>query len=402
MNEKILFVEEGRPTLSGGFGGSFYSMLETIELLQKNTNYKFSILTYYEVPDIYKLVDIDEVEYNFLIPFQTFVNTISNTSSDKSSNIKIPFFIKTDLAMYASLGRVKSYLKIIKKVNPTIIWGNNMTSGNFAVLLSSIITKVPYIQHQRAKLSVVSFNYFISSLFSEQIIPITYYVQSTLLKNKVLSFMFKKKHTVVYNFNQNFMQPKVFKEEVLNEIRFIFMGRLIPQKKIEEFLILLYEINKTNFTKPISAKVYGDWEDQNYRNTIVEQAKQLGLENIVTFNPFSKKEEIFIDNNLNFLFHTTRKETPEPFGRVLLDAIYYGAIVVTNGLGGAGEVITDEENGTVYDINNVYKLIKKIKLYDENHTDYFLDLNKYYTKTKLEFSGENQLKKLINIIDHIL
>ena len=86
----------------------------------------------------------------------------------------------------------------------------------------------------------------------------------------------------------------------------------------------------------------------------------------------------------------------------MLDAIYYGAIVVTNGLGGAGEVITDEENGIVYNINNLSNLIKKIKLYDENHTNYFLDLNKNYAKTQLEFSGENQLKKIINIIDLII
>ena len=73
IKKKILFVEEGRPSRTGGFGGSFYSMLETISVLQNNSKYEFAILTYYEVPVIYDLIDVNIIEYDFVVPFNTFL-----------------------------------------------------------------------------------------------------------------------------------------------------------------------------------------------------------------------------------------------------------------------------------------------------------------------------------------
>jgi glycosyltransferase involved in cell wall biosynthesis len=403
IKKKILFVEEGRPSKTGGFGGSFYSMLETISLLQNDSKYEFAILTYYEVPAIYDLIDTNTIKYDFVIPFDIFLNLNKGNkykTKGKERNI-IPFFIKTDLLMYLSLVRVKSYLKIINKIKPDLIWGNNMTSGNFTIFISSVFKGIPYIQHQRAELSCISLNYLITLFLSKKIIAITNYVQSTMFNNKIIKYFFFTKSIVVHNFNENFKNIKQFPKERVKDIRLIFMGRLIPQKNIEEFLFIVTKIHETIDKETLKVEIYGDWEDETYKQDIFLLVENSGINSIVNFNSFSKKEDIFINDKLNFLFHTTRKETPEPFGRVLLDAISHGAIVVTNGYGGAGEVIEHKINGIIYNIDNLSLLLDLIKVYHNNTEKYFLSLNKFYLNTCNHFSGIEQYKILNSTLNKI-
>lgn len=403
IKKKILFVEEGRPSRTGGFGGSFYSMLETISVLQNNSKYEFAILTYYEVPVIYDLIDVDIIEYDFVVPFNTFLKLNKGIKYErKAEGISIiPFFIKTDLMMYLSLLRVKSYLKIVNKIKPDLIWGNNMTSGNFAIFLSSVFKGIPYIQHQRAALSCISFNYLITLLLSKKIIAITNYVQSTMFNNIIIKYFFFTKSIVIHNFNEQFKNIKQFPKERVEEIRLIFMGRLIPQKNIEEFLSIVTKICEKIDKNSLKVEIYGDWEDEIYQQDIFLLVQNLGISKIVNFNSFSKKEDIFVNDKLNFLFHTTKKEIPEPFGRVLLDAISHGAIVVTNGYGGAGEVIKHNINGIIYDIDNLSYLIDLIKDYFNNTEKYFLSLNQFYFNTSNHFSGIEQSEILNSTLNKI-
>ncbi len=398
---KILFIEEGKPNKSGGFGGSFFSMLETISLLKNNPNYQFAIITYYEVPIIYDLIDLKRIEYRYLISFKDFTESISGVSKNKNKTSKIPFFIRTDFAMYRELGRVKNYLKLFTELKPDLVWGNDMTSGNFSAFMSSKLKGLKYLQHQRAELTSISFNYFLALLFTNHFVAISDYVKSSMISNSLTEFLFGNKISVIYNFNANFKKIKKFELKEYETVRFLFMGRLIPKKNIEEFLNIIHVFNKLKPHVIFTIEIFGDWGSIDYENKIKTLAKNLNLSTKLNIHPFTKKEDIFKTNCMNFLFHTTTKKTPEPFGRVLLDAIYYGAISVTNGYGGAGEVIKDTSNGMVYDsekieltIENIYKLIQNPNLYN-------LALNTNYKYTSAIFSGKKQSNLYYKLLKHL-
>lgn len=398
---KILFVEEGMPNKSGGFGGSFFSMLENIKLLKDNPIYSFAIITYYEVPIIYDLIDVCQVEYRYVIPFDNLYKNASTPVSKKTSKLRIPFFIKTDLAMYKQLRRVKSYLKLYDILKPNLIWGNDSSSVNFSVFTSAKLKKIPYIQHQRAELKGLSFNYFLVLLFANHFISISKYVKSTMISNYFVRFLFLKKISVIHNFNAKFRKVKKFELKKYTNIRFLFIGRLIPKKNIEEFFEIITFFKKEKPSISFVIEIYGDWGDVTYKQKILGLAERLNLNSYLHVYPFSKKENIFTTTTMNFLFHTTKKEVPEPFGRVLLDAIYYGAIPVTNGYGGAGEVVKNSVNGIVYDLkhieilcNEIYRILKDSKVY--SHT-----LNSNYKFTHHKFSGEKQLKQYNNLLSNL-
>ena len=398
-----MFFEEAKPSISGGFGGSLYSMVETINLIKNNcSDFKFIIITYYEIPAIYNLININEVEYRFLIPFNKFIKSTESKHFIKKSKFSwLPFFLKTDISMYLMFKRIRHYFKIIDELNPSIIWGNNRTSGNFACLISAAIKKIPYLQHQRADLSTISFNYIISLLLSKKVIAISKYVRNTLLNNIIIKYLFDNKVVVVHNFNKEFQIKKQFKLNKIDEVQFIFMGRLIRKKNIEEFLLIISNLILKIQIEYFSIQIYGDWHDENYKNEVILISKKLQLDSYLKLNSFSEKENIFKSNNLNFLFHTTKKAKPEPFGRVLLDAVFYGAIPITNGYGGAGEVIENNKNGIVYNINNLNPLIDLIQNYLNKHENYIVDLNRNYEMTKKKFSGQQQFEKLNSILSNL-
>lgn len=396
----IMYVEEGKPTPNGGFGGSLYSMIETIMLIQKyDSNYKFVIVTFYEIPVIYNLIERNQIEYQFIVPFDTLQKSwSSNAESSRSKFIRLPFFLKTDISMYLKLNRVRKYVKIIDKFKPFVIWGNNSTAVNFPWLISAALKKTPYVQHQRAELASISFNYFISLFFSGKVIAISNYVRNTLFKVKVIQFLFSKKVSVIHNFDEQLQNYKKFDLCKIDGVQFIYIGRLIPKKNLEEFFYIISKIVEHVDIKDFSVQVYGDWIDDEYKNKIKSISAELRFNRKIKFNKFTDKKDIFKRTKMNFLFHTTRRETPEPFGRALLDASLYGAIPITNGFGGAGEVIQNDKNGFIYEIDFLNPIYEVVRKYIDNHELYFQHLTRHYNMNKAEFSGQKQILQIQEIL----
>jgi glycosyltransferase involved in cell wall biosynthesis len=191
--------------------------------------------------------------------------------------------------------------------------------------------------------------------------------------------MTSKKFAVIHNSHGSFDGKSLgSREEKYEEIRLIFMGRLIPQKNIEQFFELTADVVRTQKTRPIKICVYGDWQDAEYKRQIQRYIVKLGIESFVSFYGFSDHRTIFAQNNMNFLFHTTGKQNPEPFGRVLLDAISAGAIVLTNGYGGAGEIIKKGKNGYIFSGEPADYIRKIVDYYDQNPKMLRRDSSKFY------------------------
>jgi glycosyltransferase involved in cell wall biosynthesis len=83
-------------------------------------------------------------------------------------------------------------------------------------------------------------------------------------------------------------------------------------------------------------------EDERYADTLLDQAKQLGIAERVVFRGF--RENVWDElAQLHMLVHCS--VIPEPFGQVVVEAMAAGVPVIAANAGGPAEIITDGVNG---------------------------------------------------------
>ena len=129
--------------------------------------------------------------------------------------------------------------------------------------------------------------------------------------------------------------------------RFIFLGRLAPQKGVSWLLRALKET-----TAPIHLDIAGEGQEEPELRHL---AAQLGIEDRVTFHGWIDAERV------NSLLREARALVfpsvwHEPGGTVAFEAMVNGRAVIMSRVGGMPEVISEEVNGLLTEPNNVAAL----------------------------------------------
>lgn len=83
-------------------------------------------------------------------------------------------------------------------------------------------------------------------------------------------------------------------------------------------------------------------EDEGYETSLRQRVRDLGLERTVHFLPFQSNVTAAL-SDLDLLLHTSTK--PEPFGRVIIEAMAVGTPVIAAREGGVTEILTHNETG---------------------------------------------------------
>lgn len=83
-------------------------------------------------------------------------------------------------------------------------------------------------------------------------------------------------------------------------------------------------------------------EDQRFEQDLRERVKQQGLRERIHFVPF-QSDVVSVLSDLDVLLHTSRK--PEPFGRVIIEAMATGVPVIAARDGGVPEIISHGKDG---------------------------------------------------------
>lgn len=393
---KILFFEEGRPNNEGGFGGSLYSLIETCILL--SDDFEVYLHTYYEVP-ILETICPSSIHVSFSIPFSDFCASVSKTVRVLKKRPRFLQSIFSDLSLIKDLKKLRKYNSILENIDPDIVIGNNQITGNFAVFVSSLIKRIPYYQYQRAEVDVFSLLKLIVVFNTKAIISISKYVNQSIVSNLCfLSTNCLRKNYVIYNFDRTLLDDNfVPKTNVSNLIRIVWLGRIIPQKNIVEAIEIVFFL-KNKLNREVRLDIYGSVGDNiAYYNNLQECIKCRGLINEVVWNGYRSLDEILTSNTPVFLLHTTLPSKGEPFGRVLLDGIKKNVIVLTNGAGGAKEVVENNKNGYVYSsIENASYIINELNNDLEKYNDFVYNAKQYTKKT---FCGIKQKQQYLELFD---
>ncbi|MFJ5621690.1 glycosyltransferase family 4 protein [Peribacillus loiseleuriae] len=161
-----------------------------------------------------------------------------------------------------------------------------------------------------------------------------------------------------------------------NIIRFLFIGRLMKEKGIEEYLNAAK--NLTNKYPNVEFQVLGPFEEEKYKIILGEskydRINYLGISNDV------RNEIVNIDCVVNPSYH-------EGMSNVLLEAAAMGKSLIASNIPGCKEIIEDGYNGYLFEVKSVTSLEEKLIRYinlDNKEKDLF---------------GENSRKKVNDEFD---
>lgn len=158
-----------------------------------------------------------------------------------------------------------------------------------------------------------------------------------------------------------------------NEITILNIGNIMPQKGQS---IVIEAISKIeNPVKKVTLKIIGESVDEVYFKHLKSIVKKNNLSETVIFTGGLPREKVLAEiSNADMIIISSFQEG---FGLVLLEALSMKKPVISTKVGIVPEVITDNENGLLYDYRNPDMLYEKINLLLNDHA-----LNK-----KISFNG---------------
>lgn len=166
----------------------------------------------------------------------------------------------------------------------------------------------------------------------------------------------------------NFRNPKKFKNcyKKTDNVKFVYFGRVIKQKGIEEAIQLINRLNKENIK--CSLDIYGQCTD-DYLKVINKQFSS-AIKYHGEIVPDNQHEYEILSQYDIFIFPT---EYPgECLPGALIDCYIAGLAVVASNWKYAKEYIEDDKNGVIFEYKNYEDMyIKTLEMIKENKVEMF-------------------------------
>lgn len=204
--------------------------------------------------------------------------------------------------------------------------------------------------------------------------------------NKIIGENYKLVNGSGVNLEKFFSKKTLEKKNII----FLFIGRIMREKGIEEYL----EVAKLlkNKYKNIEFRILGAYEEEIYRKKIselekIEIVKYLGISNDV------RKELEKVHCVINPSWH-------EGMSNVLLEAGAMKKFLIASNIPGCQEIIINNETGFTFKKNDIEDLKNKIEefinLSNDKYDEY---IEKSYNYIKKNFDRKNIIKEYLNIIN---
>lgn len=295
---------------------------------------------------------------------------------------------------FKDLSLVKQYDEIIQNIQPDIIltytikpniYGNyiankynvpvimNITGIGTSLVSSKLKQLIKYLYKYAGSKSKVVFFQNISN-------------QEFFISNKLVD---REKTKLIPGSGVNINKFHPMEKEIEeNMIKFLFIGRLMKEKGIEEYLAAANEINKKY--NNIEFQIVGSFEEEKYQNLFNENVKYLGISSDV-------REQIKkADCIVNPSYH-------EGMSNVLLEGAAMGKPLLASNIPGCKEIIDYGKNGFLFESQSASALkeaiIKFIKLSEKEREEMGSNSRK---KVEKEFERQIVVDTYIKEIKKIL
>jgi glycosyltransferase involved in cell wall biosynthesis len=131
-----------------------------------------------------------------------------------------------------------------------------------------------------------------------------------------------------------------------SEISLLYVGRLTSEKGVHTAIDAVDKLVNVYGIKKLKFLIVGSG-DKDYEMELRNMVQQKMIDHYINFLGPLRKEElppIYRESDI-FLFTSI---WPEPFGRVLVEAMVSGVNIVGTSMGGASEILIDNENSLVF------------------------------------------------------
>ncbi|RIM73159.1 glycosyltransferase, partial [Staphylococcus arlettae] len=176
-----------------------------------------------------------------------------------------------------------------------------------------------------------------------QYIVLTHQQKADILANNVIT---ENKISVI----PHFIKPVNIDTQLPQQNRFIFIGRLVPEKQIEHIIHAYKKFIAKGYSTTLS--IFGSG-DANYRSYIETLIDDLELQQKITINEHTNNPIQELQQSKASLLTSQY----EGFGLTIMESIEVGCPVISYDIRyGPSEIITHGENGFLVEANNITEL----------------------------------------------
>ncbi len=259
------------------------------------------------------------------------------------------------------IGLIINYIKIMKKVKPDIIFSYTIKPNIYGSIASNL-TKNKQISNITGTGAT-----FLKNNIVSMIVKTLYKISikksyKVFFQNKGDRDFFVANKMVKDNFNMlpgsgvNLEEFTLIDLPSIDQINFIFIGRIMKLKGIEEYLECAKQIKlkypNTNFY------IAGFIEEEKYKE-IIDDYHEKG---IINYIGFQKDIKSWIEK-----CHCTilPSHGGEGVPNVLLESAAMGRICIASNINGSKDVVKDEVAGYLFEVGNVEDLINTVEKFLE-------------------------------------
>lgn len=338
---RVLFIENA----GNKSAGAYHSMIALIRYLRE-----YGVESYVAVSD--KADGLDLLEKNNIpyIKMRACAYTwIISNKANKFERFKMPF--KYLYSVFAS----RNLKKYIKNNNINLVHEN--TSACYIGAFAAYSLKIPHIWHIREFLEEdfnTSFWWKRLSLAcinrSDAVITV-----SDAITKKYAGLIKKNLIHRIYNgIDVDFFYQKKAFRRLDSTSNILCVGRVCEgkgQADVIKALAILKE--KYNYTPQLY--IAGIYKEE-YKKLIITPARECGIGNNIHFmGQVNDMKELY--KKMDILCMSSHKEA---FGRVTIEAMLSGLLVVGANSGGTAEIITDNKTGYLYEAGNAEELANRL------------------------------------------
>lgn len=347
---KVLFIENA----GNKSAGAYHSMITLIRYLRE-----YGVESFVAVSD--KADGLDLLENNNIpyIKLRACAYTwIISKDASKLEHFKMPFkYIYSIL----SIGKLIRY---VKKNNIDLIHEN--TSACYIGFFVSFALKKPHIWHIREFLEEdfnVSFwkKDFSLAIINRSDAVIT--VSDAITKK--YAGMLKKNllHRIYNGIDVAFFYQKKASRRLDSTSNILCVGRVCDGKGQAD-IIKAFAILKEKYNYMPQLYIAGIYTEE-YKKIIIKPAQKVNIDNNIHFlGQVNDMKELY--RKMDLLCMASHKEA---FGRVTIEAMLSGLLVVGANSGGTSEIIKNNQTGYLYEAGNVEELANRLAYIFQNQEE---------------------------------
>lgn len=382
--EKVLFIASDNSPASG----AFLSMVRLCAILKKKYNIEVKVILRKQLKheDGMKLLEKEGIPYQWINSYNWIIEDTDKISIISQMKIQLKKFLNFFAQMQLK--------KIIKREKFELVHINT-TYSYFAQIVAEKC-QIPCVWHLREFLEEDQGNRIWNRKKGYQIISKADKVIaiSKGVYNKYSSIIPKSKLCMIYNgidvSKFYFPEKKIFQEK---NVTFLFLGGLYRGKGVEN-IIEAFRVLLQEGLEQVQLQIVGKGEEE-------QQLKQLvadyGISTTVHFKGYSETPEFYY-KQADVVFMGSKAEA---FGRVTIEAMLSGNLVIGADTGATPELIQGNTYGVLYEYGNIASICNKVKYVLDNKEEMQKVADKARKMAYSAFSAETNARKIYELYKNL-